>query len=70
MSRHKVFAIAAGIPNGFDLVVVDGVTYMRVIAHGRAHSAVPQSAPELRQFAASLLNAADVLDRLAGGEDR
>lgn len=70
MSRHRVFAISASIPNGFDIVQVDGVTYMRVITLGRPTAAVPQTAPQLRQFAASLLNAADVLDRRkAGGND-
>lgn len=71
MPRLKVFTIATTIENGFDLAYVDGVTYMRVITLGRPTAAVPQTAAELRQFAASLLNAADLVDeRMAGGEDR
>lgn len=67
MPRHKVFDVIPTISNGFDVAAVDGVTYMRVIVDGRPTHAVPHTAAELRQFAASVLNAADLLDQLEAG---
>ncbi|HEY9415624.1 MAG TPA: hypothetical protein VIQ30_12750 [Pseudonocardia sp.] len=63
MLSRAVLSIPAGTPNGFDVVRHDGSTYLRVLAHGVAVYAVPQTAAELRQLAAAILNAADIIDR-------
>lgn len=65
MSTHPAFAVAATIRNGFDVIELDGTTYLRVIAASRPTYAVPQTSAELRKVAAMILNAADEIDRVA-----